>query len=246
MLKCLVNHAPVWTPSFLQYKATTNLNAEVRAEIKVEFAGMRDDGVDAGARRDVLRLADGIARVGHKEASMVALLNHDERNRRPVVGRDILARLAHIHHFLLEDELELALGHAVAVDDDMLRLLLGLLVEVGETLLDGVDEVDDALHALVLDLDGGAVFGGGDVDIADDGGDGGRVFVADAGMRHIDSDEQRRPFFGELAPPKRVTLVFFSPIVGGRDVHSFRHEHAVVHSAHLGVQLERDVLRKWH
>lgn len=177
------------------------------AQVEVELAGVGDDRIDASSRGNVLRLADGVGGTLNEEASVVAFLDDDEGDRRLVLGSDIRARLADIHHLLLQNMHKFALRDAVTVDDDVLRFLRCRLVEVAEALFHQIDEVDDAFHTLVLHFRLRGVFCRPHVDIADDRRDRRRVLVADARMRHVDAQEQRRSVVQDaLAPSTANTL----------------------------------------
>ena len=78
---------------------------------------------------------------------MVALAADDEGELGAVVGVETLAGGADGGDLLDNNLSELALGHAVAVEDDACRLLLGQLVKVLEQLLRRSDHARRSTNA---------------------------------------------------------------------------------------------------
>lgn len=131
--------------------STGALDARMRAQVKVELGRVCDADVDGRARGNVATLADLLLVVGAEEARVMALLHDDEGNARAVVVLEVHARLPDGNQLVREDLLELALGDAVAVEDDAVRLEARRAVELNEQLFDHVCQILDDFLAMLLD-----------------------------------------------------------------------------------------------
>lgn len=78
------------------------LNALVRAEVEVEFSGMRNAGIDCGTGRDVARLSGLFFLVSTEKSSVVAFLDSDESDAGFVITFQLDARLANGSQFVLQ------------------------------------------------------------------------------------------------------------------------------------------------
>lgn len=168
------------------------LNALVRAEVEVEFSGMRNAGVDSGAGRDVARLAGLFLLVGAEEPRVVALLDSDERDARLVIGFQLDARLANRRQFVLQYSTELALTDTVAVHNNPVGLESRGLVEQNQQLANhGAKLLNDILTVL-LHAYSGRVSGRVSVHRADDGRNRRLLVVASWRMSDVSAQENDR------------------------------------------------------
>lgn len=74
----------------------------MRAEIEIEFGGVRDARIDCGAGRYVPGLARLLLLVGTEQPRVVALLNHDKSDARLVVRLQLDASFANRRQLVLQ------------------------------------------------------------------------------------------------------------------------------------------------
>ena len=138
--------------------------------------------VDDGAGGYVPVPALAVSRVGHEQPGVMALLGDDVRDGGVVAAvAEALERGPQERDLLLEHSLELALGHAVAVEDDALGPRVGIAgAPVGVEVLDhdlaghGLEVVDHLL-AVRLCAEPRDVLRAAAVDVANQRGDGGSL-----------------------------------------------------------------------
>ena len=107
----------------------SNLNALMRAQIKVKFGGMSDSGVNRSSGRDVAGFTGLFLLIGTEESCVMPLLDNDKRNARLVIRFQLDTSFSDGRQLVLKHSAKLAFTDAVTVHDDPVGFETSRLVE---------------------------------------------------------------------------------------------------------------------